>query len=253
MQRLYHFIEHFILTTCFSSFAQLILNKCDLEKDEEKLKEIEGRLRKINPQAPILRTENSKIAPSDLINQGCFDLKRVLDFEPDFLEDINAEHEHDSSIVSTSSKIEGEVNVSMMERWVQRLIVEDGANLYRYKGIVAVKGKDEKFVFQGVGMMFSGAFQGKWAPGEKRESRFVFIGKNLDIPFLKEGFRACIDDGTLRFEVGQTVECNFGNWEECEVIKQWDEGNAYRVKQKRTGVEGWAPIDVDAYIRPKMG
>ena len=43
---------------------------------------------------------------------------------------------------------------------------------------------------------------------------------------------------------------NFGTWEECTIVKQWDDGNAYRVKQKRTGVEGWAPVDINAYIKP---
>ena len=47
----------------------------------------------------------------------------------------------------------------------------------RYKGVLAVKGEDKKFVFQGVGMMFSGGFVDTvWKPEETRECRFVFIG-----------------------------------------------------------------------------
>lgn len=223
-------------------------------KEDAKLQEIEGRLRKINPHAPILRCKNSQISPSELLNVDAFDLKRVLDFEPDFLEDIDTHHhEHDSSVVSTSSKIEGEVNILMMENWIARLINEFGANLYRYKGIVAVKGMDEKFVFQGVGMLFSGDFKGRWKPEEKRESRFVFIGKDLDIDLLKEGFEACIEDGELRFPVGATVECNFaGRWEYCTVVKQWDEGHAYLVEEIDTDFQGWIPVDINAYIRPAM-
>eukprot|EP00592_Proboscia_alata_P002869 CAMPEP_0194377914 /NCGR_PEP_ID=MMETSP0174-20130528/32970_1 /TAXON_ID=216777 /ORGANISM="Proboscia alata, Strain PI-D3" /LENGTH=358 /DNA_ID=CAMNT_0039159573 /DNA_START=184 /DNA_END=1260 /DNA_ORIENTATION=+ len=228
---------------------KLILNKTDLAKDDDELKAIEARLRSINPQAPILRCEQSKISPSELLNIGAFDLKRVLEFEPEFL-DEDAEHQHDERVNSVSSKVEGEVNIIMMERWIQRLIMEDGANLYRYKGIIAVKGKDEKFVFQGVGMMFSGNFQGNWKKNETRESKFVFIGKNLDTKFLKEGFEACRVTDSLRFAVGTVVEANVGQWKKGKVIQQWDDGNAYRVElndNKKTNV--WAPVDIDAYVR----
>ncbi len=64
---------------------------------------------------------------------------------------------------------------------------------YRYKGIIAVKGFDEKFVFQGVHMLFDGDFMGQWKEGEKRESKFVFIGKGLDREELTEGFRKCTE------------------------------------------------------------
>ena len=141
----------------------------------------------------------------------------------------------------------------MVESWIQRLIMEDGANLYRYKGVIAVKGKDEKFVFQGVGMMFSGNFQGFWKPGEKRESRFVFIGKNLDVAFLKEGFEACRVTDELRFAVGSTVEANIGEWARGVIVKQWDDGNAYRIQLYSDNTHCWAPLDINAYVRPVRG
>lgn len=177
-------------------------------------------------------------------------MKRVLEFEPEFLDDPDAEHEHDPTVKSTSVKMDAEVNIMMLERWIERLITEDGANLYRYKGVIAVKGKDEKFVFQGVGMMFSGNFQGTWGKDEKRDSRFVFIGKNIDTEFLKLTFEACCVNKQLRFAVGTTVKANVGRWTEGKIIKQWDDGNAYRIRlSDGSGVECWAPVDVDAYVR----
>ena len=57
-----------------------------------------------------------------------------------------------------------------------------------YKGVLAVKGSDQKYVFQGVGMLFSGEFSNfEWAPDEPRESRFVIIGRNLDEKELVDG------------------------------------------------------------------
>lgn len=138
-------------------------------------------------------------------------------------------------------------------RWISRLIQEDGANLYRYKGVLSVKGMSEKFVFQGVGMLFDGAFASGqvWSEREaERESVFVFIGKNLKGDWLKECFKKCLVNENLRFKVGDAVQANVGQWKDGIIKACWDEGNAYRVEikdAKKTNV--WAPIDVDDYIR----
>lgn len=231
---------------CFAD--KIILNKTDLSSEEE-LTKIEAKLRSMNPTTTIQRTSYSKINPKDILNIKSFELKRVLDFDPEFL-DEDAEHEHDSRVSSIALKVEKDVNMNLLESWIQRLITEDGANLYRYKGVISVKGMDQKFVFQGVGMLFSGGFdETKWKKNETRESKFVFIGKNLDTDFYRKGFMACCDV-KLRFAVGTVVEANIGTFTKGKVIKQWDEGNAYRVEisdANKTNV--WAPIDVDEYIR----
>lgn len=228
---------------------KIILNKIDLSNQEE-LTQIEGELKKLNPTASIQRTTHSKINPSDLLNIQAFELKRVLDFDPEFL-DEDQEHQHDSRVSSVAVKIEADVNMEMLEQWIRRVITGDGANLYRYKGVIAVKGMPVKFVFQGVGMLFHGGFQegAAWKPNEKRESRFVFIGKDLDHKFYKQGFLACRADQPLRFQVGTKVKANVGEWEEGTVVKLWDEGNAYRVELDDEGKTNvWAPIDTDHYV-----
>lgn len=230
---------------------KILLNKTDLAKTTEELEEIEKELKALNPAASITRTMYGKINPSELLNLQAFDLKRILDFEPDFISDVDQEHEHDSSIVSVACRMEGDVNIEVLQSWISRLIEEDGANLYRYKGVMAVKGMEKKFVFQGVGMLFSGGFEGKWKKDEVHESRFIFIGKNLDKEFLQTGFDACLVTKELRFPVDTLVEVNVGEWKQGKVLEHWNEGNAYRVEvqdKKKTNV--WAPVDVDGYIRP---
>lgn len=230
---------------------KILLNKIDLVKEESELQDIEKKIRALNPNVNISRTQYSKISPKELLNIRSFELKRVLDFEPEFLEPENQEHLHDTSIVSSSVKIDGEVNQEMLSRWINRLIRDDGANLYRYKGVIAVKGMDRKFVFQGVGMLFSGDFQGKWKKKETRRSLFVFIGKNLDLDLLENGFKACIQSNELRFKVGDYVQCNVGEWKEGTVIQTWDDGNAYRIElNDKDKTEIWAPVDIDYYIKP---
>ncbi len=226
---------------------KIILNKVDLVTNESELINIEKRLRALNPTAQIMRCKFSGIDPKELLNVNAFELSRVLEFDPEFLDD-NQEHQHDSSVTSVACKVEGEMNIEMLNNWIERLITEDGANLYRYKGIIAVKGKNEKFIFQGVGMLFTGTFEGKWKKEEKRESCFVFIGKNLDTEFLKCGFDACLVTKDLRFKVGDAVMANCGSFKKGKILKLWDDGNAYRIKLQ-DGEEVWAPIDIDVYVR----
>lgn len=232
---------------------KILLNKTDLV-EKGQLVEIERELKALNPLTIILRTQFGKIDPSELLNLQAFDLKRILDFEPDFITDVDQEHQHDTSVVSVSSRIEGEMNIEILRSWIERLIGEDGASPFCYKGVIAVKGMNRKFVFQGVNMLFTAGFEGKWKKNETRESRFVFIGKNLDKEFLQAGFNACRVTQDLRFLVGEKVEVNVGTWKEGKVIKHWDEGNAYRVEvQNRTKRNVWAPVDIDVYIRKIQG
>jgi len=229
---------------------KIILNKVELAGGEEDLKAIEKELKALNPTAPIQRTNYSKVNPKDILNLKAFDLQRVLDFDPEFM-DEDQEHEHDSTVSSLGVKFVGNVNQMLLQSWIERLITVEGANLYRYKGVIAVKGMDQKFVFQGVGMLFSGNFvETKWKADEPRESRFCFIGKNLDVDFYRSAFMACKEDTPLRFNEGEVVEANVGEFKRGRVIKHWDEGNAYRIElddKGRTNI--WAPVDVDAYVR----
>jgi hypothetical protein len=135
-----------------------------------------------------------------------------------------------------------------------------GANLFRYKGVLSVAGMEKKFVFQGVGMLFSGSFiDAEWAADEKRECRFVFIGRDLDKKALMDGFMACQCSGTLRFKVGDQVMAKVGKSSSAAgpdgyclgtVIKEWDQGNAYRIALEdgnKTNV--WGPIDEDNFVK----
>ena len=227
-----------------------MLNKIDLV-DEDGLAEVETRIKSINAFAPITRTQNSIIDPNELINIGAFDLERTLEMDPEFL-DTEAEHEHDDRVTSTSYKFVGELNVNKLQSWIGQLMREQGEDLFRYKGVLAVKGMDAKFVFQGVHMLFGGEFSeeiGLWKEGEERECRFVFIGRDLDPEALQQGLMACQAE-ELRFNVGDTVYANIGEFTKGRVLKCWDEGNPYRVEiQNEEKSNVWVPIDNDNYVR----
>ena len=229
---------------------RIMLNKIDLV-DEEELKIVETRIKSINNHAPIFRTENSLINPKELINIGSFDLDRTLEMDPEFL-DTDAEHEHDQRVTSTSARFEGDLNVNKLERWIGTLMRDKGEDLFRYKGVLSVKGMDEKFVFQGVHMLFSGDYSkeiGLWKDGETRECRFVFIGRDLDHKALQDGLMECLAE-ELRFKVGDTVYANVGEFTEGKILKCWDQGNPYRVEiQNERKSNVWVPIDSAQFVR----
>lgn len=229
---------------------RIMLNKIDLATEGE-LQHVEQRIKSINGFAPIFRTHNSLIDPKELINIGSFDLERTLDMDPEFL-DTDAEHEHDQRVTSTSSRFEGELNVNKLENWIGGLMRDKAQDLFRYKGVLAVKGMDEKYVFQGVHMLFGGEFStdiGLWKKDEKRECSFVFIGRDLDHQALESGLLECVAE-ELRFNVGDTVYANIGEFTEGKILKCWDQGNPYRVEiQNDEKSNVWVPLDVDEYVR----
>ena len=232
---------------------RIMLNKIDLVSEEE-LGEVEKRIKSINRFAPMYHTENSIIDPKELINIGSFDLERTLEMDPEFL-DTESEHEHDERVTSTSSKFEGALNVNKLERWIGDLMQNKGEDLFRYKGVLAVEGMDQKFVFQGVHMLFGGGFSSEvapWKEGEARECRFVFIGRNLDHEALQSGLMECRAED-LRFNVGDTVYANIGEFTEGKILKCWDDGNPYRVEiQNEEKSNVWVPIDSDDYVRAQI-
>ena len=86
----------------------------------------------------------------------------------------------------------GEMNPERFFPWIQKVTQTDGPNILRLRGIIAFKGDAERYVVQGVHMIIEGDHQRPWKDGEKRESRLVFIGRELDAKALEAGFLACL-------------------------------------------------------------
>ena len=217
------------------AFADVVLlNKTDLVTPEE-LAAVEATVRAINPHAVIHRTERAGIDLAKVLGQGAFDLKRVLDEDPAFLEEASHAHDdhvcgpdcdhdhdhhahghdhhghghdhhhhdhghthdhhaaspiHDVTVTSVSLR-GGPLDPKKFFPWIQALTQEQGPNILRLKGIIAFDNDPDRYVVQGVHMIIEGDHQRAWREGEKRESRLVFIGRNLDREELSAGFAAC--------------------------------------------------------------
>lgn len=173
------------------AFADVILlNKIDLET-EHRLAAVEARIRAMNPLARIIRTRDCAVGLSDVLDVGAFDLKAILALEPSLLEDH--EHEHDPEIGCVSFRAETPVDPVSFNRWINTLVLEHGRDLFRSKGVVNMSGEARRFVFHSVHMTIDGRPGKPWAPGGKRLSEIVFIGRNLDGKTLRDGFESCFE------------------------------------------------------------
>ena len=196
------------------AFADVIvLNKTDLVSKAE-LAEVEARIRGINPYAKLHRTQRAQVKLTDVLGQGAFDLDRILEIEPEFLEDGGHDHHHDhdhhhhghdhhhhdhglkhyhdEDMQSLSLRTEKPLDPTKFMPWLQELVAKDGEKILRSKGILSFKGDDDRYVFQGVHMMLEGDHQRKWKDDEKRESRVVFIGRELPEQAIRDGFEKTI-------------------------------------------------------------
>ena len=201
------------------AFADVILiNKTDLVSSEQ-LGEVEARIRGINPYAKLHKTERAKIPLDAVLGRKAFDLDRILELEPDFLsaddhdhhhdhdrdhghhhsdEDAHGhghsglKHYHDEEMQSIALQTEKPLDPDKFFPWVQDLVQKEGPNILRCKGILAFKDDEERFVFQGVHMILDGDHQRPWKADEKRDSRIVFIGRNLPGKLISEGFESCV-------------------------------------------------------------
>ncbi len=172
------------------AFADVILlNKTDLVAPSQ-LNQLEQRVRSMNIMAKIYRTQNALIGIDQLLGVKAFDVNRALEIDPKFLEE-NA-HEHDESVYSVSIVETIPLDGQKLNNWISQVLRNQGADIFRMKGILNVAGEDNRFVFQGVHMLFDGKNDRPWNKNEQRKSELVFIGRNLDERKLNEGFRACL-------------------------------------------------------------
>jgi G3E family GTPase len=171
------------------AFADVIvLNKTDLV-DAAGLDAVEATIRRINAHARILRAQRGDVPIASLLDQGAFDLARILEREPDFLE--NTEHTHDDDVGSMSFELTRPLDGKRFQAWIGLLLQERGGDLLRSKGILDFAGESRRYAFQAVHMMADGGFIDPWPENEPRRSRLVFIGRNLNRVTLRRGFESC--------------------------------------------------------------
>ena len=182
----------------------LLLNKVDAVTPAE-LAAVEHKLRSLNPFAKIHKTERCDIDIGKILDQGSFDLNRIVEIKPEFLEGDHDhdhhghehhghhhhKHYHDEDMDSVSLSSDKPLDPAKFDKWIGDVLLSKGPTILRAKGILNLADANNRYVFQAVHMMSEGAFTGPWPAKDKRQSRMVFIGRDLDVEALKTGFVAC--------------------------------------------------------------
>merc|ERR1711988_441250 len=149
------------------------------------------RIRAINQTVPINRTTNSEVEMDFILGIRGFSLDKIIEMDDKFLEDSH-DHQHDARVTSVGIEVKGEVVQQKLNDWISWLLREKGVDLFRSKGVLAVKGMKQKFVFQAIHMLFANSQEGAWGPEEEKICKMVFIGKNLNREELTSGFMKCL-------------------------------------------------------------
>ena len=181
---------------------KILLNKVDLVTPDE-LTAIRKDIRKINHFAEVIECERSKVDLKKIIGINSFDIEKCIDLDPVLFKKTDGEEPasskvHDLSMVSSCGiSVEGFLDVPKFNIFMAELLQTRAADLYRSKGVLSFAGQgDQKFVFQGVHEQIDfGPAQTQWQKGERRVSKIVFIGRNLDRKFLTEKIESCLVPG----------------------------------------------------------
>ncbi len=117
------------------------------------------------------------------------DAEAVLD--PLETREYKPDHEHDEEVTSVGITLPGDLQLEKLNGWLSQLLQEQGQDIFRMKGVLSVRGWDQRYVFQGVHMLFDGRPDRAWR-NEPRQNKMIFIGRNLDRAALENGFRECL-------------------------------------------------------------
>lgn len=191
---------------------KILLSKTDLV-DAAELDALKKRLTRINPRATIAVSDFGKIAISEVLNLKGFNLNAILDLDPEFLateeahahdehecdEDCSHEHEHDHHHAHHSDEIAAFVfktarpfNTEKLDYFLGGLVQVYGPRMLRYKGVLYMEHADRKVIFQGVHQIMGTDIGAKWSESEQKESKMVFIGKNLPKEIFIQGLEQCL-------------------------------------------------------------
>jgi len=205
---------------------KILLSKTDLVEAAD-VSALRARLSRMNPRAPIATADFGQIAIGEVLDLKGFNLNAKLDLDPDFLRDEEAElahehahgHDHDhcdancqhehhahenhqhqnhhhshhtDDIAAFVFKSTRPFNTGQLDEFLGGLVQVFGPRMLRYKGVLYMQNADRKVIFQGVHQIMGTDVGMKWADDEIKESKIVFIGKNLPKDIFIQGLEHCL-------------------------------------------------------------
>jgi G3E family GTPase len=189
---------------------QIFISKADLVSKEE-LDALAHRLKHMNPRAPQKVVHFGEVALSEVFDLRGFNLNSKLDIDPDFLKEEEHDHDHahgehcdhpshaheasggghhhhhDDDVKSFVFRSDRAFDPARLEDFLGAIVNIYGPRMLRYKGVLNMQGTDRKVIFQGVHQLMGSDLGPKWAEGEAKSSKMVFIGIDLPKDILLQG------------------------------------------------------------------
>ncbi len=169
---------------------RLLISKADLV-EEATVQSLRQRLGRMNPRALIQQVHFGEVPIQEIFDIRGFNLNAVLEIDPAFL-DTDVGHSHIDDVHSFVFKSNRPFDSDRFEGFMGAVSQAYGPQLLRYKGVLYMKGSERKVVFQGVHQLMGSDLGPKWMPGEKKQSKMVFIGIDLPREILLQGLQGCL-------------------------------------------------------------
>ena len=188
---------------------QIFISKADLVSPAE-LDGLKHRIKHMNPRAPQQAVHFGEVPIAQVFDLKGFNLNSKLDIDPDFLNadaghdhhdhdhehgehcDHPHHHAHDDDVKSFVFRSPKPFSPAKLEDFLGAIVQVYGPKMLRYKGVLYMKGSDRKVIFQGVHQLMGSDLGPKWAPGEEKLSKMVFIGIDLPKEILLQGLEQCL-------------------------------------------------------------
>jgi len=210
---------------------QIFISKADLV-DAAAVDALKHRIKHMNPRAPQHAVHFGEVPIANVFDLKGFNLNAKLEVDPDFLtEDSHGHghdhqghdhgheghdhapgeacdqpqngphnapqnrphhHAHDDDVKSFAFRSDRAFHPAKLEDFLGSIVQVYGPKMLRYKGVLNMKGSDRKVVFQGVHQLMGSDLGPKWLPGEKKQSKMVFIGIDLPRDILLQGLEGCL-------------------------------------------------------------
>ncbi|MGM9514899.1 CobW family GTP-binding protein [Roseateles sp. DB2] len=195
---------------------QIFLSKTDL-CEPAAVDALAHRIKHMNPRAPQQRVHFGEVELARVFDLRGFNLNAKLEIDPDFLKaddhdhhhhahgehcdhdhehgehcDHPHHHAHDDDVKSFVYRAERPFNPAKLEEFLGAIVQVYGPKMLRYKGVLYMKGTDKKVIFQGVHQLMGSDLGPRWMPGEKKQSKMVFIGIDLPKEILLQGLEGCL-------------------------------------------------------------
>ena len=200
---------------------QIFISKADLVTPED-VDALKHRLAHMNPRAPQKVVNFGDVDLKDVFDLRGFNLNAKLDIDPDFLAEDDHDHHdhghdhdhehgehcnhpshahgghghhhhHDDDVKSFVFKADRAFDPAKLEDFLGAIVNIYGPRMLRYKGVLNMKGTERKVIFQGVHQLMGSDLGPKWADGELRTSKMVFIGIDLPKDILLQGLEQCLE------------------------------------------------------------